>query len=123
MKGNVTAFRSKKQQGRTDTHEANETIKPLIKTMMQMNPGDLTDFCRAVCESVQYIERSKEYRYFSNSTDLACLIGVNYIYNTTSRQQIRTSIFDCNSKSKDAQQYEKIIEREVTHGKQRKIQY
>ena len=95
--GTVIDFRPNRQQrGRTAAQEANDTIKPLIDTMLQMNPGDLTDFCRAICESVQYIERTKKYSYFSSSTDLACLIGANYVYNVKGHdpatgQPIRTA--------------------------------
>ena len=58
----------------------NDPIKPIIEAMQEMNPGDLSDFCRAVCQSMEYISRTKKYRYFSNSTDLALLIGSNYVY-------------------------------------------
>ena len=64
----------------TEARADAQTIEPLVQEMAALAPVDLIDFCKAVCDTMQKIEATRNYQYFTDSTRLACLIGGAYTY-------------------------------------------
>lgn len=80
-KRNAAALMGGEPISREGVAIARDEIQPLINAMMNMDTKNLIDFCRATQESMDYITNTKSYsKYFTDSTNLACLIGSKYVY-------------------------------------------
>ena len=57
-----------------------EQIEPVLSALRDLSPGDAADFVAAVVKAADYIQERRTFHYYTDSTGLSCLIGVQYVY-------------------------------------------
>lgn len=65
-------------QGESDLDKISP-IRPIYEAMFWADPAELTTFCEATREAMEYITKGRHWHYMADAGSLASLIGAIYL--------------------------------------------